>query len=287
VIKKEANMFERFTDEARQVLVRATDVAKELKSPHIRRHHMLIGLLDGAESSELVGEVFDAAQVDRPAFRARLLDSLKASEEPDLETGSKPFSGGAKKALELALREALSLGHNYVASFHLLLAILRGADGPLEDVVGTTGLDYDTARALVRKSAPERRRGGRSRRGIYGRTWRGRGTKGLDLVLISAHNRAGRDREATTGDLLVALAETPGTHFATILGASLPALATITAEADRLIAAKVADGEPDSLRVDPKTGAVTATDPKTADALRKLAESGQLRAILDQLGDDG
>jgi len=240
-------MFERFTDEGRQVLVRANDVAREQKSPYIRRHHMLIALIDGADSSELVAEVFDSADVDRPVLRAKLLESLTASEEADLETGKKPFSGGGKKALELSLREALSLGHNYIGSFHILLAILRAADGPLEDVLGTTELDYDKARGFVRTRVPGGpRRGGRGRRVRFGRgTARGRATRGLELVLASAFNRAGSEREASTGDLLVALAETPGTHFATIVGSVLPKIDAINGEADRLVAEKVPDGEPD------------------------------------------
>ncbi|MEY2468174.1 MAG: ATP-dependent Clp protease ATP-binding subunit ClpC [Actinomycetota bacterium] len=270
-------MFERFTEEARQVLVCANDVAREQKSPHIRRHHMLIALIDGADSSELVTEVFDSANVDRPALRTKLLESLLASEEADLETGKKPFSGGGKKALELSLREALSLGHNYIASPHILLAILRAADGPLEDVLGSTELDYDKARAIVRTRAPERRRGGgRGRRVRMGRSGLGRGTttRGLERVLAAAFRRAGTDRQATTGDLLVALAETPGTHFASIIAeASLPSADAISSAADRLISDAVEDGEPDRVvRFDADNRTVSFDDASLVEALRRVVE---------------
>ncbi len=268
-------MFERFTDDGRLVLVGATDVAKERNSPYIRRHHMLIALIDGADGSELVADVLDAANVDRSELRVKLLESLTASEEPDLESGSKPFSGGGKKALELSLREALSLGHNYIDSFHLLLAILRSADGPLAAVVEAAGLNYDTARALVRTRAPEGRRRGGGRRGRFGRGMgRGGSSRGVDRVLTRAFTRASSEREVTTGDLLVALAETPDTHFATIVKSALPELSVLTAEADRLIRESVVDGGPDNaIRFDEASGSVTINDPTVAEEFRRVWES--------------
>lgn len=281
-------MFERFTDNSRKVLVTAGEVARQEQSPAIRRHHMLIGLLDDAAERPdgPPAQVFVAAAVDVAALRSELLESLRRSETPlDADAGKQPFSSGAKKALELALREALSLGHNYVGCEHLLLAILRSADGPLERTLATTALKYGTAREFVRTSGPYRVRRGR---GI--RVRKGRGSEGFEAVIRRATARALNERPATTGDLLVALAEVPGTHFKSILGqVVLPDPTALAAEADRLISENKEDGPSNAVRVDPDTGAVTVHDPELAAALRGALDQGEsprdaLRQLLIKLG---
>ncbi len=282
-------MFERFTDKGRVVLVRAQEIGTELKSPFLRRHHMLLALIDGATDNpdDNLATCLNEAGVDLAATRAKALESLKATETAGSEPQSTlKFSSGAKKALELSLREALSLGHNYIASSHLLLAILRSADGPLADVIGTTGLDYGTAREFVRLSAPEggARRGrgrGRGREGRIPR--RGRGTEGFEAVVRRAHRRALMERPTTTGDLLVALAEVPDTHFASILaGVTLPDPTAIGLEADRLIEAGTGDGSVNTISVDDE-GRVTIEDEFLAQVMREGIRSGLSRTDLLKL----
>src|SRR5690242_5716432 len=139
-------MFERFTDRARAVIVASGDVARELRSPAVRRHHMLIALIDAAsDGSDVVATVFNDAGVDTADLRAKLAASVLATETQTAE---------ARMTIEVALREALSMGHNYIGREHLLLAILRTAEGPLADVLNATKLTHDQARAVVSEKSP-------------------------------------------------------------------------------------------------------------------------------------
>lgn len=278
-------MFERFTDNARKVMANASTLARDEKSPFIRRHHMLVGLLDDAiERPEGVPALMLAdAAVDLASFRDAVLQSLRASETPSDEVGFKqPFSGGGKKALELALREALSLGHNYIGCEHMLLSILRTADGPLSMTILTTDLRYGSAREFLRTYAPGRTRR-RFRSGPGGVVYGGeRFTRGADEVLTRAARRAGADRALNTGDFLVALSELRGTHAERILGAFPEDL---VAKADALVVDGVADGEPDPVRVDPRSGAMTVTDPALAAKLKALSPDKLAEALRRAVGE--
>ncbi|MEY2473018.1 MAG: ATP-dependent Clp protease ATP-binding subunit ClpC [Actinomycetota bacterium] len=265
-------MFERFTERTRGVLVRAEQLTKEFQSPAIRRHHVLIALLDSADDgSGSVAAVLDDAGVDRAALRAELVASLKASETPT-EAGRRnpPFTAETKKTLELSLREALSLGHNYIGREHLLLGVLRDMGGPLADVVATTNLTYARAREIVTEQSPPSGRGSRRRmiresiRGPLGR----RSTPALGSVLRRTFDRA-QDRNATTGDLLIALLETEGTHFAAAFtGLTLPPLEPATLYVDKLIADNVPDGVEGAIRLE--RDAITINDPQIASEIRRL-----------------
>jgi len=84
--------------------------------------------------------------------RAQVVRIVGSGEE--VTSGQIPFTPRAKKVLELALREALSLGHNYIGREHLLLGILREAEGPLRTVVDAAGLRHDRAREIVTEQSP-------------------------------------------------------------------------------------------------------------------------------------
>ncbi len=285
-------MFERFTNEGRRVLVLAQEVARKHGSPAIRRHHMLIGMLD--EQTDTTAAAFDIAGIDRADLRARLVSSLTSTEKAISPDGAPPFTAESKKALELSLREALSLGHNYISDFHLLLGILRDANGPLAEVLAMTKLSYAEARGVVAQAAPERtgRRRGRRAGPVLGPMWRNT-TPGFQAVLQRAAARSGNDRDTTTGDLLVALMETPGSHFAAALSSvSLPAVESVAAEVDRLLATGVVDGTEDAVRVDSESGSVTINDPQIAAELKKLLGKGgvtpdAIREILRRLQTEG
>lgn len=261
-------MFERFTERARGVLADATGLATELKSPAIRRHHLLVALIDAADDgSGSVAAVLDDAGVDRAVLRADLVASLTASETTLAEPPPRlPFTAETKKALELSLREALSLGHNYIGREHLLLGVLRDPEGPLADVLANAKLDHGRAREIVAEiSPPSERRGRRSERLRRARV---RGSNTFESVLRRALARSER-RSPTTGDLLVALLETSGTHFAAALaGSSLPSAEAAGLIVDKLIADKVPDGTADAIQV--QEGAVTINDPRIAEAVKKL-----------------
>ena len=145
-------MFERFSDEAREVVVLAQDEARELRHNYIGTEHLLLGLLrqaDGVGARVLAGLGVTLASVhDEVAKIVGQGDAVTA--------GQIPFTPRAKKVLELGLREALSLGHNYIGSEHILLGIARENDGVAARLLLDSGVDADTVREAVVREAGAR-----------------------------------------------------------------------------------------------------------------------------------
>jgi hypothetical protein len=137
--------FSRYTHRARNVVVSAQNEARAAGNAEIRPEHLVLGLLsepDGLAAKEIIAQGVELAAV-RPAATAALPPA--AESVGDLI----PFDAAAKKALELTFREALRLGHNYIGTEHLLLALLE-----LEDGAGVlTGLGIDKAAAEEHISA--------------------------------------------------------------------------------------------------------------------------------------
>ena len=132
------DMFERFTDKARRVLVIAQEEARTLEHPFIRPEHLLLGL---ARGEGVASTALNEAGVRYAVIRERFIEAV--SPMPNAGRLDKiPFSPQAKKTLELSLREALKLGHNYIGTEHLLLGVLQLGDDPeakdnrLKDLVG-------------------------------------------------------------------------------------------------------------------------------------------------------
>ena len=137
-------MFERFTDQSRRVLVLAQEEARRLDQGFIGTEHLLLGLLrenEGVAALALQAQGVSTEMV-RAAVRATVAPSGAATSAPP------PFTPRAKKVLELALREALRLGHNYVGSDHLLLGVVRGP-GVAADVLTSLGVDLSELGAEV------------------------------------------------------------------------------------------------------------------------------------------
>ena len=132
------DMFERFTDKARRVLVIAQEEARTLEHPFIRPEHLLLGL---ARGEGVASTALNEAGVRYAVIRERFIEAV--SPMPNAGRLDKiPFSPQAKKTLELSLREALKLGHNYIGTEHLLLGVLQLGDDPeakdnrLKDLIG-------------------------------------------------------------------------------------------------------------------------------------------------------
>jgi ATP-dependent Clp protease ATP-binding subunit ClpA len=115
--------FERFTPRARNVVVAAQNAAHQAHNGEITPDHLLLGLL--TDSDALATKLLTAQQVDPESVRAAITLPSAVDNPPQLI----PFSGPARKSLELTLREALRLGHNYIGTEHLLLALLELEDG--------------------------------------------------------------------------------------------------------------------------------------------------------------
>jgi ATP-dependent Clp protease ATP-binding subunit ClpC len=151
-------LFERFTERARQVVVLAQDEARALKHNYIGTEHILLGLL--REEEGLAARVLESLDITVEEVRAQVARIVGQGDE--VTTGQIPFTPRAKKVLELALREALSLGHNYIGTEHILLGLVRENEGVAARIL----LDFDADAEKIRNeiirmlSGPGRRQGG-------------------------------------------------------------------------------------------------------------------------------
>ena len=130
-------MFERFTGRARQVVVLAHDEARALKHGYIGTEHILLGLL--REKDGLAARVLESLGVTVDDMRAQIERIVGRGHEARL--GQIPFTPRAKKVLELALREATSLGHNYIGTEHILLGLAREGEGVANRILDESGVD--------------------------------------------------------------------------------------------------------------------------------------------------
>ena len=135
-------MFERFTERARQVVVLAQEEARSLKHNYIGTEHLLLGLL--REEEGVAARVLDGLEVSVEEVRAAVVRIVGSGEESP--QGQIPFTPRAKKVLELALREALSLGHNYIGTEHILLGLVREDEGVAARIL----LDLDAEPEKIR-----------------------------------------------------------------------------------------------------------------------------------------
>ena len=172
-------MFERFTERARQVVVLAQEEARTLKHNYIGTEHILLGLL--REEEGLAARVLESLDITVERVRAQVVRIVGSGEE--VTSGQIPFTPRAKKVLELALREALSLGHNYIGTEHILLGLVRENEGVAARIL----LDFDADSEKIRNevirmlSGPGGRRQGQGS-GASGGSGAGEGKKSSKLL---------------------------------------------------------------------------------------------------------
>jgi ATP-dependent Clp protease ATP-binding subunit ClpC len=128
-------VFERFTKRGRQVVVLAQEEARGFRHNYIGTEHILLGLL--REEEGLAARVLESLSVTVEEVRAQVARMVGQGDE--VTTGQIPFTPRAKKVLELSLREALSLGHDYIGTEHILLALARENEGVAARIL----LDFD------------------------------------------------------------------------------------------------------------------------------------------------
>jgi ATP-dependent Clp protease ATP-binding subunit ClpA len=138
-------LFERFTERARQVVVLAQDEARALKHNYIGTEHILLGLL--REEEGLAARVLESLDITVEEVRAQVARIVGQGDE--VTTGQIPFTPRAKKVLELALREALSLGHNYIGTEHILLGLVRENEGVAARILLDFGVDTELVRGTT------------------------------------------------------------------------------------------------------------------------------------------
>ena len=138
-------LFERFTDRARRVVVLAQEEARLLNHSYIGTEHILLGLIHEGEG--VAAKALDALNISLEAVRAQVEEIIgQGGSSP---SGHIPFTPRAKKVLELSLREALQLGHNYIGTEHILLGLLREGEGVATQVLVKLGADLGRVRQQV------------------------------------------------------------------------------------------------------------------------------------------
>ncbi|MCL2465849.1 MAG: NDP-hexose 4-ketoreductase, partial [Micrococcales bacterium] len=138
-------MFERFTDRARRVVVLAQEEARMLNHNYIGTEHILLGLIHEGEG--VAAKALESLSISLEAVRAQVQEII--GEGQQAPSGHIPFTPRAKKVLELSLREALQLGHNYIGTEHILLGLIREGEGVAAQVLNKLGADLNRVRQQV------------------------------------------------------------------------------------------------------------------------------------------
>jgi ATP-dependent Clp protease ATP-binding subunit ClpC len=138
-------VFERFTDRARRVVVLAQEEARMLNHNYIGTEHILLGLIHEGEG--VAAKALESLGISLDAVRQQVEEIIGQGQQAP--SGHIPFTPRAKKVLELSLREALQLGHNYIGTEHILLGLIREGEGVAAQVLVKLGADLNKVRQQV------------------------------------------------------------------------------------------------------------------------------------------
>jgi ATP-dependent Clp protease ATP-binding subunit ClpC len=141
-------MFERFTDRARRVIVLAQEEARLLNHNYVGTEHLLLGLAH--EGQGVAATTLESLGIRLEALRSQVQEAIEVIEQDErAPSGHIPFTPRAKKVLELSLREAKQLGHDYIGTEHLLLGLVREGEGVAAQVLVKLGADLSRVRQQV------------------------------------------------------------------------------------------------------------------------------------------
>ncbi len=255
-------MFERFTNMARRAIVLSEEEARNLNDSFIRPEHLLLGLMQG---DGLAAKALGQLGVSLEEARAKVAgDAVPAGAGT---RGSKvPFSPQAKKALEMSLREALRLGHNYIGTEHLALGVLRVADDGT--VMHVLGVNADEVRRRVFEAMPSGSASESPRSpAVIGAMWRARELAHAEPM--------------TTGQLLLAILGDQTSQAAMALGKLGVDSESFQAQLAQIPIDETTDASPRPRAIEIKLGDLTTTinDPDIVAALGELSAE-QIRAAL-------
>ena len=138
-------MFERFTDRARRAVELAQEEARRLNHNYIGTEHILLGLI--REGEGVAARALESLGISLEAVRQQVEKIIGRGQQAP--SGHIPFTPRAKKVLELSLREAKALGHNYIGTEHILLGLIREGSGVAAQVLVKLGADLNRARQQV------------------------------------------------------------------------------------------------------------------------------------------
>jgi ATP-dependent Clp protease ATP-binding subunit ClpC len=193
-------MFERFTDRARRVVVLAQEEARLLNHSYIGTEHILLGLVH--EGDGVAAHALESLGISLQAVRRQVEEIIGKGGSPPPE--HIPFTPRSKKVLELSLREAMKLGHNYIGTEHILLGLVGEGEGVAAQVLVARGAELPKVRARVLQlvaEGPGEGTGG----------WIFRPSSELTAVLDEAHHvaEASGESEVTPLHLFLAAVENP------------------------------------------------------------------------------
>ena len=138
-------MFQRFTDQARRVVVLAQEEARMLNHNWIGTEHLLLGLI--REGDGVAAKALESLGISLQAVRQEVEAIIGQGEQVPSEVI--PFTPRSKKVLELSLRESLQLGNNYIGTEHILLGLMRESDGVAAQVLIKLGANLNRVRQQV------------------------------------------------------------------------------------------------------------------------------------------
>jgi len=269
-------MFERFTDRARRVIVLAQEEARTLDHDSIRPEHLVLGLI---QAEGLAASALREAGVDLDRVRDRVVgaESTRVREKRGGKTRmyQLPFSPKAKKVLELSLREALRLGHNYIGTEHILLGMIRGTEDEADRFQDIVGVDLDDLRNRVIQQVQSAGPGGAS----------SLRSPALIEAMDRARRAAGR-APMTTGHLLTSFLEDDRSQAASALGALGVTAETLGPALDRVVLSGTSDAVPGPQAFEIKIGETRTTidDADLAAALKNLSADEIQSALHRGLG---
>jgi ATP-dependent Clp protease ATP-binding subunit ClpC len=168
-------LFERFTDRARRVVVLAQEEARLLNHNYIGTEHILLGLIHEGEG--VAAKALESLGIALEGVRQQVEEIIGQGQQAP--SGHIPFTPRAKKVLELSLREALQLGHNYIGTEHILLGLIREGEGVAAQVLVKLGADLNRVRQQVLQLLS----GYSTEKGSSESPGRGEGTPSSSLVL--------------------------------------------------------------------------------------------------------
>ncbi|MCK0439524.1 ATP-dependent Clp protease ATP-binding subunit [Gordonia alkaliphila] len=185
-------MFERFTDRARRVVVLAQEEARMLNHNYIGTEHILLGLIHEGEG--VAAKALESLGISLEAVRSQVEEIIGQGQQAP--SGHIPFTPRAKKVLELSLREALQLGHNYIGTEHILLGLIREGEGVAAQVLVKLGADLNSVRQQVIQLLSGYQGKEPEAAGTGGRSSGDAGTPSTSLVL----DQFGRNLTAAAGE---------------------------------------------------------------------------------------
>jgi hypothetical protein len=268
-------MFERFTDRARRVVVLAQEEARMLNHNYIGTEHVLLGLIHEGEG--VAAKALQALGISLEAVRQQVEEIIGQGQQAP--SGHIPFTPRAKKVLELSLREALQLGHNYIGTEHILLGLIREGDGVAAQVLVRLGADLNRVRQQVIElvSGQRPQSGRRPPREVVPVMWM---QVRLDVVegrLAAVEQRVGTGPD--TSDLDEQVDRIRGERHAAATAQEYEQAASLREREKEVLASKAARQE--------QWAAGHSALPVLAERVQQLAdEIERLRAVLRQHGID-